>query len=436
MPIAGIRGLADDLNAGAFGRQTIMPESTPKTASLLSRLRPQFSLRALLIVFTAFAIGFPLWYRWPIREVKFEYPRATNNVGGKFVEVEDKSAPPVSRTVTTWKRRWGKPHVKSGPTTTTFYPGKLDPDRLQVVVTNYEDDELNGPYSETIKGRSKRVGYYEHGQRQGLCVYTDLPTGFESRVNWIADCVHGPAEIRAADGTVSKMLLENGLITDFNGQRVTSPLLKRAARGEIHSAQLTRELQSEYSGRFVIRTSLADWLMYTNAMAQFPLLLSPAVHDTSIDFNANDFAGLNLQSALVLATHKFGLECDYRYGCLWITTQDDAKDWHDPTGVDAIRPPPASLLSAAWNQPVKLWQCNSPLADAVNQLCTPIQVPFDTSAVGPTPNEPNRFPVRLYLSINGDYPLFRDFLAILLYTTGCRCKLDGDKLMILPAVDQ
>src|SRR6185295_1137871 len=59
-------------------------------------LRLQFSLRLLLLAFTAFAIGFPVWYRWPYEEAVIN-PTA------------------IASQITTWQRQWGGGRVKHGP---------------------------------------------------------------------------------------------------------------------------------------------------------------------------------------------------------------------------------------------------------------------------------------------------------------------------------
>jgi hypothetical protein len=389
--------------------------------------RPQFSLRALLVAFTAFAIGFPLWYRWPIRELKLEYPRVTKQVGARVVEVEDKTAPLVSRTVTTWRRHWGKGHVKSGPTTVTYFG-----ERKQVIVTHYENGELHGPFSLSVENSSKRTGQFEHGQREGLWVTSQLEDGSEAKVPWHLDRVHGEAEHRAPDGTITKMLFDGGRITHLNSEPISSPLLDRIECGDIRYSQLLRELEGEFGSHFLRSVSLAEWWASMQDGPYIPLLIHPKVFDRSIEFNTNDCYGLNLQSALVVSTQKVGLDCDYRYGCLWITTQEDARGWRDPTGIDEIWPRAGSVLSIAWNEPVKIWRFDQTLAEAVSLLCQPRGISFDTSLISATPEEPSRFPVQLYLNINADYRSFRDLLGVLLYTAGCRCKLEGDTLVILP----
>jgi len=61
---------------------------------LRSLIRPRFSLRLLLLALTAFAVGFPIWYRWP-------YEKRVTVCGQALV--------------TTWRRQWGGTQVQHGP---------------------------------------------------------------------------------------------------------------------------------------------------------------------------------------------------------------------------------------------------------------------------------------------------------------------------------
>src|SRR5438874_5953770 len=58
--------------------------------------RLQFSLRLLLLALTAFAIGFPIWYRWP------------------YVESGPSASMASERTIT-WQRQWGGGRLRHGP---------------------------------------------------------------------------------------------------------------------------------------------------------------------------------------------------------------------------------------------------------------------------------------------------------------------------------
>ena len=91
-----------------------------------------------------------MWYCWPIEEVKLEYPRVVKQVGGKTEWVEDKSATPSGKTVTTWRRDWKKGKVKSGPETRTYPREQVwNVATDQKVVTHYENDQRTGRLSKS-----------------------------------------------------------------------------------------------------------------------------------------------------------------------------------------------------------------------------------------------------------------------------------------------
>ena len=82
-------------------------------------LRPRFGLRLLMLAVTAFAIGFPIWYRWPYEEVR---------------ELDD-----FSSRVTTWQRQWGGRRPRHGPER-HFADGQLS------FLMTYRDGLMHGPY--------------------------------------------------------------------------------------------------------------------------------------------------------------------------------------------------------------------------------------------------------------------------------------------------
>src|SRR5688500_10025317 len=104
-----------------------MSASEPATAASTRRnwprLRPQFSLRLLLLAFTAFALGFPIWYRWP------------------YVEVEEN---PSGRITTTWRQSWGGGRVKHGQTRRDSVGS------IVYSVRTYREGVLHGPSYQVI----------------------------------------------------------------------------------------------------------------------------------------------------------------------------------------------------------------------------------------------------------------------------------------------
>jgi hypothetical protein len=100
-------------------------------------LRPRFGLRLLLLAFTAFAVGFPIWYRWPYEER----------------EVAEAGVSRVER-ITTWQRQWGGGRLKRGPERHTI-------DGVIFRSTNYRDGRKHGPHTEytLIDGADSRGLY-------------------------------------------------------------------------------------------------------------------------------------------------------------------------------------------------------------------------------------------------------------------------------------
>jgi hypothetical protein len=119
-----------------------------------SWLRPRYSLRVLLLAFTAFAIGFPIWYRWPYQETK------SGQIGQRKVS-----------TTTTWQRQWGGGRLKHGPE-------RVEYGHQEWVETNYWKDLKQGPLIWKINADSKPfiIGHYDHGEKHGAWSEGSLDT--------------------------------------------------------------------------------------------------------------------------------------------------------------------------------------------------------------------------------------------------------------------
>src|SRR4029434_4006687 len=87
--------------------------------------RPRYSLRVLLLAFTAFAIGFPVWYRWPYEEVE-----GTGRNGSLRAE-----------RITTWQRQWGGGRLKHGPERTAM-------GNQTYKLATYRNGQKNGPFED------------------------------------------------------------------------------------------------------------------------------------------------------------------------------------------------------------------------------------------------------------------------------------------------
>ena len=136
-----------------------------------SWLRPRFSLRVLLLAFTAFAIGFPIWWRWPYEEVE-QLPSSFRGI-----------TPPVDeKRLTTWQRQWGGKVLKHGPerhlingetqTETIYRDGKKHgPYVVYQFVPNLER-RASGVITVSRKSEPIVTGYYVDDAKDGVWTYS------------------------------------------------------------------------------------------------------------------------------------------------------------------------------------------------------------------------------------------------------------------------
>jgi hypothetical protein len=355
--------------------------------------RLQFSLRLLLLAVTAFGIGFPVWYRWPYEEIETLTPGAATRI-------------------TTWQRQWGGGKLKHG-TERLILNGQT------AEVTTYRRGTKHGPY------RNRELsGQYADGMKEG--VWIDSSQWFKRVATWRRDRLEGPAEIHLPDGRVLRLVFAAGRLTHFNGKPAQNRLFDLLIAGAIESRVAEELLRNTTIDCF--RLPVKDLVIHLRQAHHLPMRLEDRrVPDIDTLVTAK-YEGLDLCSGLTLLTAPYGLGCDYRYGCVWITSADDARDWSDPTGVVGIRPDRGTALGKAWNKPTTASALHRQLADVLASVAKPLAVSIDTRAVEPREENPAGFPV----NANQTNLPFRDVLGYLLYQTGCRCELDGETLVILP----
>jgi hypothetical protein len=372
----------------------------------------------LLLAFTAAAIGFPIWYRWPYTEKYTEYVM----VGGQ----PDKSKPDYT-TQMRWRRTWGGGRVLHGQYLFERHDGESRR------IDHYENGVRNGPHRYYVNGELTHSGQYAAGLKTGEWVHT---SDFgEVRINWKDGRRHGATEDRKPGHPTLALKFDEGLLTEVNGSAVPASWRREVARIQLESPQLAESLAQDSALGGMSKRPLKEAVQ---ALCD--------VHDVPPEFVRIDFVkvapnppnsrtmiGIDLLSSFAVLAQLHGLGCDYRYGCLWITSAEDARDWTDPTGVLEIQPKEGTSLAEIWSQPVSVSTMrtttdNQPLATILKSLATQVGLEIDTSQINPTDEEPNRYSTVFHIN---QHP-FHLTLGILLYETGCRCELHGDKLVILP----
>jgi hypothetical protein len=375
------------------------------------RLPLRFSLRVLLLAVTAFAIGFPIWYRWPYEEDVIQKPTG-----------DPLAAPGEFRTITTWQRNWSAPRKRHGTT-------RILRNGVTSSVSTYRDDVYHGPYQSFFIGTTilAEEGNYQDGKKHGVWkTYND--TGLlRSTTTWEADQLHGPATIGGIRGKNKiHLVFRNGEVVELNRQPVEDRLVVLAREGKIDSPLITEVIRSpagvEYVGLPI--TTITDSL---SRNFQAPIIVDRRHVDPQLRVDCNG-CDIPLGASLTVMAAEHDLACDVRYGCIWITTAEDAEHWHDPTGIAEIVPPADSLLAKSWNETVTIAAIEKPLAILLDQKFERLAIDVDTSQIGPGTDEKPSYPV----TTNLQGMKFRHALGILLYQTRCRCKLEGETLVILP----
>jgi hypothetical protein len=403
---------------------------------------PRFSLRMLLLAFTAVAIGFPVWYRWPYVEESDIW-----ETGGRGV---------TERWATTWQRKWGGGRWKHGAQTTYRKDGS------KRYVFHYLRDELHGRYEAWEPGGELDVvGYMEHEQKSGT--WTIHTNSVSTTQTWKEDQLDGPYELRWPNGRIERMVFTQGRLTEVNGRPWLAPFYdshhRRETRDESQAiddnlysnlnSPTTYEFQNVPLSSAMYAISSEQVLGLPQESSSTPVLLDPRLRNPHLPLTCR-LDGLDVKTALVLLLAKHGLVADYHYGAVWVTTPELTGPWPDPTGIDQIDDPvdlsdPFSTalsreLINVWEKPVDVtttWRTptypgEQALADVIAEAFGPLMIEIDTSRIAPTQEEPNRFPVVAYLH---NIP-FRHALAYLLYQAKCRCKLEGETLVILPPDEQ
>ena len=181
----------------------------------LSAARPcifrlQFSLRVLLVALSLFAIGFPIWYRWPYQEIN---------------EERDTTGFVTSKSVLHWQRQWGGGTLLHGKREDHQYWvfGKT-----LVTTTNYVRGKRHGPYTTRSKVRPNVTGQYVDDMREGK--WTIEYAWMKATLNYCHDKLDGTSTIELPapqkKQTEMTVVFDAGKLISFNGQPVQDRLAR------------------------------------------------------------------------------------------------------------------------------------------------------------------------------------------------------------------
>ena len=378
--------------------------------------RPQFSLRTFLLGVTAVGLGFPAWYRLPYEETKIPSQELVTD----YCNLGSHKDPDYlySRVTTTWQRQFGGPRLKHG------WCRKYDKAGRLKVEQEFRLGKPHGIYRCYSGNVVIEEGRYEHGWKEGEWIeqrYADS----EQRGPMHRDKRHGEWLSRQW-GHERRVTFHDGRVVAVEGEPVDRTFEARFPSVVDDDGYSSRPLLDCWSSLYVVDVSMAEAAQHLEQLWDVPVFLDGSV-ECDPPF-AEDWDNLSQSDALLIFGMPHGLIPVYRFGGICLSPKEDADRWTDPTGVSDLRLPTESNLALAWNEPVSVHAFGTPLADVLTVVATDISIAFDTTAIRPSLDNPKAFAVCARVS---DHP-FHQTLGYLLYKTRCRCRLDGETLVILP----
>jgi len=390
-----------------FGRA--MPDSlAPKPR----RSRLQFSLRLLLLAFTAFAIGFPIWYRWPYREEEIRYYQKNGQPDPSRIN---------ARIVATWQRQWGGGKKQHGPCWVWRESGDVR------TIDHYRNGVRNGPFLLQSDGYDI-AGQFVDGEKDGEWLTTHSGKVLR-RETFDRGVLHGLLFETSDNGRSYEFRVANGQLDWTDARSQTHPLFRKLTACQVDNPRIADALRTPYL-KWATQQLIADETLENPVGSLAQVLNVPIVIDDRIALPTRpqpaSMHDLDASAFLLQTVQLHGAALDYRYGFIWVTTPQDAQDWHDPTGIAEIRLPKDSPLAQAWEEPSQIEALNMPLDTVLQLLTQRLAISFDLSGL---PSESRTMPVTKNLK---GLPL-RHVLALILDGLNLRAEArGGHTIAILP----
>ena len=376
----------------------------------------RFSLRLLLLAVTAFAIGFPIWYHWPYREEEIRYHHFANGQ-------PDKSRI-QARIVATWQRQWGGGKKQHGVSRVWRPSGNVR------TIGHYQNGVINGPF-EFYSDLYNQTGQYLDGEKHGAWLATQNGKLLKQET-FDRGLLHGLVFETSDTGRTYEYSVSHGQLDWADSRSQAHPLFRKLTAGAVDDPRIAKVLRTPYPDWATADLILDETL--ENPTASFVKSLKvPIVIDSKIALptrpHGASIHNLDMSAFLFQTVQLHGAALDYRYGCIWITTPADAKDWRDPTGITEVQPPEGSRLREAWNHQLENHAPACDLSTMLAVLSKHCGGEIDASLVAES--NVRGSPVDLKLP---SLPL-RHVLGIVLYQSNCRCNLEQRMLVILPPDD-
>jgi hypothetical protein len=165
------------------------------------------------------------------------------------------------------------------------------------------------------------MGILRNGSTEGTWTYNDR-SGGQTTQTWRGDLLDGRSEVRWPGFDPIQLEFSMGRLTSMQGRAVPSALFEDLARDAVPpplAEKLARPVSCHY-----IKTPFKDAMQILRDQSETQIMIDPRFCNPKLTLS-QQLGGLDLASALVLLLNQHDLDCDYRYGCLWITSARQAR---------------------------------------------------------------------------------------------------------------
>jgi hypothetical protein len=289
---------------------------------------PRFSLRMLILLVTAAAIGSAFWWRWPVTRI------TVKRLGSQEF-----------RETYTYHRGFSGNLIKHGMHRTTI-DGELD------LEEHYSEGVRHGPYRKA--GQATATGEFAAGKRHGIWEFT---SGQQSLTYEFKK-----GRLVAAPSSPSGRLL----LRRITQRSLTSETIKEALLADVDLFYLETPLQeviADLRDRFQLPLA-HHWMWKTKVNPKERSRGAVEIYDSPITVNVKTWP---LLAGFDVILSPLELAMDYRFGVLCVVDAEGAEDWQDQTGAMELRPASATLLASRLDSPAKP-TCLEPLRDVLRNL--------------------------------------------------------------------
>ncbi|HZL90653.1 MAG TPA: FecR domain-containing protein [Pirellulaceae bacterium] len=339
----------------------------------------RYSLRGLLIFLTLACVGVWYWYRVPyVEEVRYpEGPKLWEEKSGYVALAKQEQryrrvpmGEPIREGLTEWfdaqgrrlcEERWleGRPHGVS----------------LQLY-TN---------------GKVRERSEYSLGRRIGTWEGFDEAGRLSVRMPFDNGDPHDTWEWFADGKRVRTITFDHTEVKQIDGRPIDDPLGRACRLGQIDNERI-QEMLTALDNCDFRSTPLISVVRYVSEKFKVNIELDRStLRDACIGLDLSITLRedrITAGAKLVLLFEPHDLAATYRFGMIWITTKEDAKNWVDRTGIASVlkSPPPEVLpadrskIAAAFQGPAEFDFVDTPLQDVADFLSEIYRVPITCEA--------------------------------------------------------